>query len=303
MISVATETMVAGRGKILGARAATTIGRPVSLSGIGLHTGHEVEMRLLPAEIGTGVQFRRVDLPQAPLIPAHVTAVSETKRCTTIGRNGAFVHTVEHVLSALSALRVDNVIIELSEAEPPAAGGCALPFVELIQEAGVEQLLGEVPIVTLAHPIYYSNADVHLVGLPSNEYRISYTLDYPQVPALRSQYCSCVIDSHTFCDQLANCRTFALYEELTALMDAGLIKGGSLESAVVIRGDQVLCKGGLRFFNEMARHKVLDLVGDLALAMGGIEPAIHVIAIRSGHAANVAFATRIHDFLNLRCVE
>jgi UDP-3-O-[3-hydroxymyristoyl] N-acetylglucosamine deacetylase len=285
---------------VLRVRPPTTIQQAVHISGIGLHTGHEVEMQFLPADAGTGIQFRRIDLPGSPLIPARVTSVSETRRCTTIGRKGAYVHTVEHVLSALSALRIDNLVIELSEAEPPAAGGCALPFVELVQAAGIEELPGEIPVITLNEPVYYSHGDVHLVGLPSEEYRVSYTLDYPQVPALQSQYCSAVIEPEVYVQQLANCRTFALYEELTALMDAGLIKGGTLDSAVVVRGKDVLCKGGLRFPNEMARHKVLDLVGDLALAKNGIELMIHVIAIRSGHAANVAFAGRLYESLQNR---
>lgn len=287
---------------VIGMRAATTLRREAEISGIALHTGHEVQMRLLPAEVGTGIVFRRTDLPGAPLVPAHVTSVSETKRCTTIGCGGAQVHTVEHVLSALFALQVDNAVIELSEAEPPAAGGCAQTFVELIQSAGVQEIGGEIPLVTVSHPVYHSSGEVHLVALPSQEYRISYTLDYPQVPALRSQYCSIAIDAESFKEQLASCRTFALYEELSPLMDAGLIKGGSLKSAVVVKGDQILCEGGLRFPNEPARHKVLDLVGDLALALVGAQLMVLVIAIRSGHAANVAFASKLYEHFSVEAL-
>ena len=140
----------------------------------------------------------------------------------------------------------------------------------------------------LDRPVYYSAGEVHLVALPCDEYRMSYTLHYPKAGPICSQYCSIAIESDSFRTELAPCRTFALYEELSALMDAGLIKGGSLDSAVVIKGDEILTNGGLHFPNELARHKVLDLVGDLRLM--GVDIQAHVLAVRSGHKTNVAFA-------------
>ncbi len=276
---------------VVGERKSRTLGRAVSISGVGLHTGNEVTMRLLPAA-GGGIRFRRSDLGGGIEIPALFKNVTATQRATTIGVEGAAVHTVEHVLAALRAYRVDHVVVELSEAEPPVAGGCSVEFVRMIEEAGVVEQETTVPILRLDRPIYWSEGQVHMCALPAEEYRVSYTLHYPHVEALGSQYYSAAIDAEIFKKELAPCRSFALYEEVSALLDAGLIKGTSLDSGVVIKGDAILSKEGLRFPDEMVRHKVLDVVGDLALI--GVEVQMHVIAVRAGHTSNAGLGRTLH---------
>lgn len=268
-----------------------TLNQPVSFSGIGIHTGNEVSLRFVPAPINHGIVFKRTDLPDSPLIPAHVSFVQQTARSTTIGRDGVMVHTVEHVLAALFASGVTNLLIELSEGEPPIGDGSSLPFTKLIEEAGlVEQEAVAEPYV-IETPLYVSQGSTTLVALPSDHFRVSYTLHYPDTKVIRSQYYSTPVTWQHFLQEIAPSRTFALYEEITALMQRGLIRGGSLENAVVIKDDVVFSKEGLRFPDEMVRHKVLDVVGDLALI--GAPLHAHVIAIRSGHTTNVAFAREI----------
>lgn len=276
-------------------RAQTTISKPVSYSGVGIHTGTDVQLRLVPAKAGEGIYFKRVDLPAAPVIPARVEYVFDTQRSTNISLGDVKLYTVEHVLAAVHAFQIDNLCIELSSIEPPAGNGSSDVFVELLDQAGVVELDVTVAVRTISRPIYLTQNNVHLVALPSDTFSISYTLDYPQVPALGTQFYSAVIDRETFCREIAPCRTFALYEELSYLMDKGLIKGGSLENAVVVMREAVISKGGLFFKNEMARHKALDIIGDLALV--GFPFTAHVISIRSGHATNVAFAKLLCDAL------
>jgi UDP-3-O-[3-hydroxymyristoyl] N-acetylglucosamine deacetylase len=285
------ETTTFDADLLVGERTARTLGGAVELSGIGLHTGHRVDMRLCPAGVGEGIRFRRTDLPGQPEIPARFDCVQSTTRATTIGVGEASVHTVEHVLAALRAYHIDNAVVELSEAEPPVAGGCSVEFLRMIEEAGIEEQAASVPILRLDQPVYWSEDEVHMVALPAEEYRISYTLHYPHSPALRSQYFSLAVDSESFKRELAPCRSFALYEEVEPLLEAGLIKGTSLESGVVIKGEAILSKEGLRFPDEMVRHKVLDVVGDLALL--GVEMQMHVIAIRAGHTSNTGLGKEL----------
>ena len=253
-------------------------------------------MRLSPAPVGTGVLFKRSDLPGQPEIPAKLDYVEATLRNTTLAKEDARVYTVEHILAALKAYQIDNVIVGLSSGEPPNAGGCSQAFVQLILEAGVEEQEGEIPIVRIDQPIYWSQKGIHLVALPAEKTQISYTIYYPQASAIGSQYFSLEIDSDSFRRELAPCRTFALYEEIASLMEAGLIKGGSLDSGVVIKGGEILATGGLRFPNEMVRHKILDMVGDLSLL--GIDWVAHVIAICSGHTSNTAFGARLLEHVS-----
>lgn len=278
---------------IIKTRAQTTINKPVSYSGVGIHTGTDVQLRFVPAKAGEGIYFKRVDLPAQPVIPARVEYVFDTQRSTNLSLGEIKLYTVEHVLAAVHAFQIDNLCIELSSIEPPAGNGGSDVFVELLDQAGLVELEAIVVVRTLKEPIYLTHSGVNLVALPSDTFSISYTLDYPQVPALGTQFYSCVVDKETFCREVAPCRTFALYEELSYLMDRGLIKGGSLENAVVVMKEAVVSKGGLFFKNEMARHKVLDIIGDLSLI--GFPFTAHVISIRSGHATNVAFAKLLYS--------
>ena len=273
-----------------------TIQSPQSFAGIGIHTGQEVVIRFVPAKEGEGMFFRRVDLPGQPVIPATVEYVAGTARGTTLAVGEAKVHTVEHVLAAVRAFEIDNICIEISGIEPPAGNGSSDVYVEMLTEAGCVKQAANVPIMALKKPVWWSQDDVHMVALPSDTYRISYTLYYPNSPPLGSQYFSFDVSAEGFREQISSCRTFALYEELSALMDRGLIRGGSLENAVVVQEGAIISKGGLHFSDEAVRHKVLDLIGDLSLV--GIPFTAHIIALRSGHASNFLFAKKLYQHLS-----
>lgn len=276
-------------------RKQRTIGAEATFTGIGIHTGQQVGLKFVPAKENSGIVFKRVDLPGQPIIPATVEYVQDTSRSTTIGINDIRIHTVEHVLAAVNANGIDNLVIELTNIEPPVGNGSSDVFVEIIQQAGIIEQNAYVTIKKLREPVYWADNDIQIVALPYDGYRISYTLNYPNSKILKAQFHSATIDSETFTREIAPCRTFSLYEEVSYLMDRGLIKGGSLDNAVVIKEDVVLSKGGLFFPDEMARHKILDMIGDLSLA--GIPFHAHIISIRSGHASNCAFAKKLYHHL------
>lgn len=269
-------------------RPAKTIGRSVDFTGIGVHTGEPVHMRFSAAPEGTGIVFRRMDLPGQPVIPARVEYVCDASRSTSIGIGPARIHTVEHVLAAIKAYQIDDLIIDLDNIEPPIGNGSSDVFVEMIESAGIIEQKSTVPVVRLQSPVYFTDKDIHIVAIPYDGYKISYTLNYPNTPALRSQFVSIDVNAENFKKEIAPCRTFSLYEEISHLIDRGLIKGGSLDNAVVIKGDAIFSKGGLFFPDEMVRHKILDVIGDLSLV--GIDFYAHIIAIRAGHASNQALA-------------
>jgi len=277
-----------------------TLNKVLSFSGVGVFTGEEVTMRLYPAPIDHGIVFQRVDLPFQPLIPASLDYVKPSSRCTMLTNKEASVQTVEHLLAALRAFEIDNVLIEISGPEVPILDGSAAAFVTqlaLAQKEGHISTLDAVkPIYRLSYPIYWSRGDVHLIALPSEEYRISYTIDYPHFSLIGSQYFSLVLNEHTFTKEIASCRTFCLYEEVAPMIEKGWLKEVSLENGIVINEKGVMNPEGLRFANELVRHKILDLIGDLALT--GIYINAHIIAIKSGHAANHIFGLELLKFLN-----
>ena len=276
-------------------RKQRTLKQEATFSGIGVHTGKIVTMRFVPAKEGTGVVFQRTDLPGAPIIPATIEYVRDTARSTTIGVRNILIHTVEHVLAAIRSYSIDNLCIEIAGVEPPVGNGSSDVFVEMIEKSGIQEQELTVPIVKLNHPIYFSEGDIHLVALPYDGYRISYTLNYPESPVLRSQFFSLMVNEENFKKDISQCRTFSKYEEVSTLMDRGLIKGGSLANAVIIKDDVIFSKNGLFFPDEMARHKILDMIGDLSLV--GMDFHAHIIAIRAGHASNFAFAKKIFNYI------
>lgn len=276
-------------------RKQRTLKQSVSFDGIGIHTGKNVSMRFCPAKESSGIVFKRVDLPSQPIIPATIEYVCDTARSTTLGVKEVLIHTVEHVLAALKAYEIDNLCIEVDNLEPPVGNGSSDVFVDMIEKAGVVEQAASLPIVKIAKPIYFSDGEVHNVALPADEFRISYTLNYPEPDLLKAQFHSVALTPEKFKNELAPCRTFSLYKEISILMDRGLIKGGSLDNAVVIKEDCVLSKGGLFFPNEMVRHKILDMVGDLSLI--GFHFHAHVISLRSGHAANFGFAKNLYRYI------
>ena len=271
--------------------------RPTAISGIGLFTGEKTTLRLCPAEADTGILFQRLDLPHKPFFPATLDYVQSTPRCTMLGSQGVLVQTVEHLLSALKAFQIDNALIEIDGPEVPILDGSADGFVKMIMTGGVATLSEERARARLEKPVYWSQGETHLVALPSDLYRISYTLHYPHSGFIGSQYYSCVIDEEGFKKELAPSRTFSLYEEIAPLIEKGLLKGGSLANAVLIKDNALVNPEGLRYKDEMVRHKILDLNGDLSLI--GVSFNAHILAIRTGHASNVAFAKEVAKQLKM----
>ena len=292
------ETLTTAK-KLKSIRNQQTLESSVELSGVGLFSGLTINMKFSPAPAGSGILFKRIDLKNEPTFKASIENVCGTPRCTNLGDGKVMIQSVEHVLSALRAFNLDNLIIELDGPEVPAVDGSALPFVEMIYKGGIlvqEQLI---EVKRIHKPIFWSKGDVHLVALPSDELRISYTLSYPKHPILDSQYFTTFLDSDIYENEIARCRTFSLYEEIVPLLDQGMIKGGSLDSGVIIKGSQIMNPDGLRFPNEMARHKVLDLIGDISLV--AMPFSAHIIAVRSGHFSNTMFARLIRETISKEC--
>jgi len=267
-----------------------TLARSASLSGSSLHTGEKVTLTLHPAPPGHGRKFRRKDLPDEPTIEARIEHVKTVERATTIVEGNAKVHTVEHVLAALSGLGVDNALIEMDASEPPICDGSAGPFAELIRSAGLEEQPVPRAVWEISEPIHLETKSGALMTIvPDTKFRISCTQVGPE--GRHTQFYSTEITPALFEKEIAPARTFVFYEDVKPLMEKGLIKGGSLENALVVRGEQVLGKEPLRFPDEFVRHKILDIVGDLALFGRALQG--HVIAVKPGHGPNAELAQAI----------
>ena len=273
-----------------------TLAKAASLSGTSLHTGARVSLKIQPAAANSGIKFKRKDLQDEPTIDATIANVKTVERATTIGEGSMRVHTVEHVLAALSGLGVDNAMIEMDANEPPIGDGSALMYVEAIRKAGVVPL--EAPRL-LFHPREPISIETKggslLVLLPDDEFRISCTQAGPE--GRFTQFMSTTITPAIFEREIAPARTFVYYEDVQALMEKNLIKGGSLENAIVVRGESVLSKEPLRFPDEFVRHKILDIIGDLALLGRAIRG--HVVAVRPGHGANTDLARALAKALGV----
>ncbi|MFO1483357.1 MAG: bifunctional UDP-3-O-[3-hydroxymyristoyl] N-acetylglucosamine deacetylase/3-hydroxyacyl-ACP dehydratase [Verrucomicrobiaceae bacterium] len=267
-----------------------TLAKAVSMTGTSLHTGEQVTLTLQPAPEDFGFKFRRIDLEDKPFIPALAEKVQKVERATTIAEGGVNVHTVEHVLSALAGMGVDNAIIEMDANEPPIADGSAMPYVELIKSAGLAEQTAPRKIFEIREPIYQETRDGTILTIvPDKKFRISCTNVGPN--GRFTQYYSTEITPDIYEKDIAAARTFVYYEDIAPLMEKGLIKGGTLEAAIVIRGDSLLSKQPLRFADEFVRHKILDIVGDLMLS--GKRILGHVIAVRPGHGPNTELARAI----------
>ena len=276
-------------------RQQRTFKKKAGISGIGVHTGNRSELVFKPAPPDSGIKFIRVDLPGKPQVRADINNVVSYQRGTTIGENGANVHTVEHVLASLSAFGITNAIIELNSNEPPVDDGSSLSFTNLIKKAGIEEQKETIDVFKPQQPIYVREKEIVLVVLPYDGFRISYTVSFSH-PKLQDQYLSLDVTQDSFLSDLACARTFCFYREVAALMDQGLIKGGSLDNAVVIGDDAIFSKEKLRFNNEFVRHKILDLIGDTYLL--GIPLECHIVAIKSGHAANLKLTQKLYQEYN-----
>ena len=296
-----------------------TIKNEITIAGAGIHTGQSVTMHIKPSQPNSGIVFQRTDLPGKPTVKADVDYVVETNRSTTLEHNGARVSTVEHLMAALFGMQVDNALVEIDGEEVPILDGSAEPFVEAIEKAGLQQQDAPKIYYTIDHNITFSDDEkkVEMVALPYHEYRINTLIDFNS-PVLGTQHAS-IRNMSDFQKQIASCRTFCFFHELEWLLANNLIKGGDINNAIVvvdkevtqdqveriskvfhkkdvqISNEGILNNLELRFPNEPARHKLLDVIGDLALV--GYPFKAHIIANRPGHASNVKFAKKIKEHI------
>ncbi len=296
-----------------------TLLKPASVSGTGLHTGVMVDMKITPAHPGFGIQFKRTDLAGSPLIKADCDLVTDTSRGTTLQLNDAKVSTVEHILAALAGMAVDNALIEINGPEIPIGDGSSQPFIEIIENAGVNEQEAAKAWYSLEENIYHYDEEkrVEMTALPSTSYQITTLIDFNS-PVLGTQHAG-LKNIKDFKTEIAPCRTFCFLHELEMLLDNNLIKGGDINNAIVIvdkkvdseelkrlkrvfkkekievKSEGYLNNLELRFPNEPARHKLLDVVGDLALI--GYPIKARIIANRPGHSSNVAFAKKIKSYI------
>jgi UDP-3-O-[3-hydroxymyristoyl] N-acetylglucosamine deacetylase len=275
-----------------------TIAATITQVGVGLHSGEKTQVRILPASANSGRYFVRVDLPDLPIIPAQVAAVNETVLSTQLGKGVACVRTVEHLLAALCAMGVDNARIEIDGAEVPLLDGSAQVWAEAIAEVGlVSQTLtnDEIPLV-ITEPIWVRQDDAFVCAMPAPEIRFSYGIDF-DLPAIGNQWYSWSRGSNlanasvAFALEIAPARTFGLLHQIEYLQKSGLIKGGSLDNALVC-GPEGWLNPPLRYANEPVRHKILDLVGDLSL-LGKLLPSAHFLAYKASHNLHIQLAQRI----------
>ncbi|MEZ5015767.1 MAG: bifunctional UDP-3-O-[3-hydroxymyristoyl] N-acetylglucosamine deacetylase/3-hydroxyacyl-ACP dehydratase [Flavipsychrobacter sp.] len=296
-----------------------TLKGEVTLKGVGLHTGQNVTMTIKPANPGFGLRFQRVDLPEKPIIKADVDYVVDTSRGTTLELNGVRISTVEHTLAALIGLEIDNALIELDGSEVPILDGSSYEVIKAIEAVGVQEQEAKRIVYTIDSNIHYYDPvkNVDMLAVPSNEYQITTLIDFNS-PVLGTQHAT-LKHITEFKDEIGPCRTFCFLHELEYLLDNNLIKGGDLSNAIVVvdkvvseeeldrlaevfnkknikvKQEGILNNIQLHFPNEPARHKLLDVVGDLALI--GFNIKAHIIASRPGHASNVEFAKKIKQFI------
>lgn len=266
-----------------------TLREAASFAGIGLHSGNRVNMRLLPASPNAGIRFRRFDLEGQPEIEARLENVADTTRSTTLGKGNVKIHTVEHLLAAFAGLGVDNVTVELDAGEPPIADGSAWEYCRVVESVGLAPQGEPRESCTLSQPIEFQAGDTFMSVFPHDRLKVSCTSADKQ--GRHTQFYSVELSPETWRRELAAARTFCFFEEIEYLIKNDLIRGGSLENAVVIRDDAVLTTEPLRYPDEFVRHKILDLLGDLALL--GRPLLGHVVAIKPSHAANCELARQI----------
>lgn len=269
-----------------------TLGRAVECSGIGLHSGKKVLCRITPAPPNHGIRFVRVDLPHRPVITAHFRNVVDTSLATTLGHNGVIVSTIEHLLAALTGLKVDNAIIELNSYEAPIMDGSAWPFTELLMEAGFKSQSSRRYVLIVKKPIEMSESDKKVSLYPDDTTKVTCTIDF-QHPMLSSQTFTISLDDGSFERDISRARTFGFLKEVEYLKRNGFAQGGGLDNAVVVDEDRIMNPEGLRYENEFVRHKILDCIGDLSLL--GMPIVGHIVALKSGHALNHALLKRFME--------
>jgi UDP-3-O-[3-hydroxymyristoyl] N-acetylglucosamine deacetylase / 3-hydroxyacyl-[acyl-carrier-protein] dehydratase len=260
-----------------------TLAKSASLKGTSLHTGEEVSVTLKPAPIDHGIKFKRTDLSDEPTVEARIENIRLVERATTLAEGNVKVHTVEHLLSALHGMGVDNAIVEMNGNELPIADGSSRAYVELIKKCGLEEQSAYAKVFEIRDTLHIeTKSGSILILVPDEKFRVSCTQVGPE--GRFTQYYSTEITPEIYEKEIAHARTFVFFEDVKPLLDKGLIRGGSLETAIVIRGDSLMSKEPLRYPDEFVRHKILDMIGDLFLA--GCRLRGHVIAVKPGHAAN-----------------
>ena len=264
-----------------------TIGKDVTYKGRGLHSGMPVTMTMHPAAPGTGIIFKRSDLPGGPEVPAQSRYITNTLRATTLEKGEAKVFTVEHVLSALYALQIDNCVIEMDSPEPPVGDGSAKTFCDMVEEAGIETQDEMIPILTLDTSAAVYEDNKFITALPYDGLRITFTSINPH-PLLGTQMRDVVIDHDSYMKEIAPARTIGFTWELEAMRKMGLGKGGTLENAVVY--SETECLSQLRFPDELVRHKILDILGDISL-VGPLHA--HIIAVLGSHKLNAELSEKL----------
>jgi UDP-3-O-[3-hydroxymyristoyl] N-acetylglucosamine deacetylase len=266
-----------------------TLERPVTVEGIGLHTGERVTVTLKPAPANSGVVFHRVDLPGRPAIPGRPEFVADTQFATTVARDGVSVKTVEHLMSAFAGLGLDNVEVHLSGPEVPILDGSSLPWVKLVQDAGLRRQFAPKTFLKIRQPITVEMGTRSLCVVPSAKLKVIYTMCFDH-PILGEQTAAMEVGRDRYIRDVAPCRTYGFLRDLDMLSRLGLARGGSLDNAVVVGEDGIL-NGPLRFPDELVRHKILDLLGDLYL-LG--KPLVGtIIAHGAGHQLHLMLVRRI----------
>jgi len=269
-----------------------TILKEVSINGISLHSAAKVTLTLKPAPENTGIVFRRKDIYAKPEIRPHISLIStDLVRNTSVAEGHVKLHTIEHIVSALNGMNVDNCYIEMDADEPPILDGSAKLFVKLIQDAQPVEQEAEREEFSLVEPITISDGNRSIIALPHDGLKITCTSTDDR--GSHTQHLSIDIDPETYQSGIALARTFAVYEDIEPLLKMGKIQGGSLNSAVVIKGDKILSEEPLRYKDEFVRHKILDIVGDIALL--GVKLNAHIIAVRTGHALNAKLTAKIFE--------
>jgi UDP-3-O-[3-hydroxymyristoyl] N-acetylglucosamine deacetylase len=269
-----------------------TLTQEVSCSGIGLHSGKDVRLKLKPAPINHGIKFVRKDLPDNPTIPARFNCVVDTSLATVIGMDGAIVSTIEHLMACLAGLSIDNVIVELDSYEVPVMDGSAGPFTRMILKAGIREQKAERHFFVLKKPIELEQDGKFVGAYPDTSFKITCNIKFEH-QLIRNQSFSIEVVDHLFEREISNARTFGFLHEVENMKRYGLARGGSLDNAVVIDKSDILNEEGLRFRDEFVRHKLLDCIGDFSLL--GMPILGHIVTIKSGHAFNHAFLEKFFN--------
>lgn len=263
-----------------------SIERPVSCSGIGVHSGKEVTLTIKPAPANHGIKFVRIDLPASPEISALFNMVVDTSLATVIGNEGVIVSTIEHLMACLAGFSIENALIELDNYEMPILDGSSAVYAKMIKEAGIQELPEPRYFFIVKKPIELKENDKSVIAYPSSTRQITCTIDFPH-PLIQTQTLSLMLTDEVFEREISKARTFGFLNEIEYLKRYGLARGASLETGVAIDETKILNKEGLRFKDEFVRHKILDCIGDFSLL--GMPILGHIVTNKSGHAFNHAF--------------